>query len=342
MMQIFHSEKHRGHAFGLPDERPENYDSNYENPGRVDAILQALKTQPWAEILPPRDFGLEPILQVHTPAYLDYLEDAHRDWKDLSPQPGVAYVPYKAGFDPQAVRFDTIPDQDGFFMTDMYVPFNEHTFPAALASAWCALSAAQSVVSSNAVAFGLCRPPGHHSGVEVCGGFCYLNNAAIAARWLSRLGRVAILDIDYHAGNGTQSIFYDRPEVLTLSLHADPAWEYPSYAGFAHETGAGAGKGFHHNFPLPHRTDDVLYLQTLEQALELIRQYSPACLVVSAGFDTYQGDPLGDFEITRSGFSKIGQRISSLQLPSVLLLEGGYKTDELGYNVVSFLEPFVS
>lgn len=340
-MQIFHSDNHRKHDFGLPDSRPANYDSNYENLGRVDSILQALKTEPWAEFLPPQDFGLEPILQVHTPRYLDFLNGAYQSWKCQSQQPGMAFVPYKPGFDPQTVRFEQIPDQDGFFMTDMYVPFNEHTFSAAISSAQCGLSAAQNIVTHKGTSFGLCRPPGHHSGAEVCGGFCYLNNAAIAAQWLSHLGKVALLDIDYHAGNGTQSIFYERPDVFTISLHADPAWEYPSYSGYTDETGTGAGEGFHRNFPLPHRTGDQLYLQTLEQAISLIQDYSPAFLVVSAGFDTFLGDPLGDFEITRNGFAEIGQRISNLQLPSAILLEGGYKTDELGYNVASFLRPFV-
>jgi len=341
-MQIFYSEKHRGHAFGLPGSRPEDYDSNFENPGRVDSILQALKTEIWAEIRPPHDLGLEPILQVHTTRYLDYLKNAYQNWKEFSHQPEMAYVPYRPGFDPATVQFDRLPDQDGFFMTDLYVPFNAHTYPAAISSAQCALSAAQTIATQKTNAFALCRPPGHHAGQEICGGFCYLNNAAISAHWLSRLGKVTILDIDYHAGNGTQAIFYDRADVLTISLHADPAWEYPSYAGFADETGSGRGIGFHHNFPLPHRTDDELYTQTLEQALQLVNGFSPDFLVVSAGFDAAQGDPLGDFQITRSGFSTIGKMISDLHLPTAIILEGGYKTDELGNNVVALLKSFAS
>lgn len=342
MMKIFNSDRHTGHSFSQSSLGSGEDGPQVESPCRVDSILKALESEKWAEVLPPFDFGLEPILQVHTPTYLDYLEHAYSDWKNLSPTPGIAFVPYKPGFHPGSVQYDQVPDQDGFFMTDMAVPVNAHTYPAAIASAHCALSAAQNVVSQKGTAFGICRPPGHHAGKEICGGFCYLNNAAIAAEWLSRLGKVCILDIDYHAGNGTQSIFYERPDVLTISLHADPAWEYPSFAGFANETGSGKGSGFHHNFPLPRRTDDALYQATLTQTLGLIVRYSPSYLLVSAGFDTFQGDPVGGFDLTRAGFGRIGQMIASLQIPTIILLEGGYLIEELGNNVVALLRPFVS
>jgi acetoin utilization deacetylase AcuC-like enzyme len=286
---------------------------------------------------------MQPILQVHTIRYLDYLEHAYDNWKNYSIEDGLAYIPYTPGFNPaSAGKFDKIPDQDGFFMTDMYVPVNAYTYLAAISSAQCALSAAQAVTTHECSTFALCRPPGHHSGPEICGGFCYLNNAAIAAQWLSGLGKVAILDIDFHAGNGTQAIFYERPDVLTISLHADPARQYPTYAGYAHEIGSGSGTGFHQNYPLPVKTGDDLYRQVLTQALELVSKYTPDFLVVSAGLDAYAGDPLGDFEITRNGFGSFGQMIASLHLPTALVLEGGYKTDELGKNVIALLQPFVS
>jgi acetoin utilization deacetylase AcuC-like enzyme len=224
----------------------------------------------------------------------------------------------------------------------MFVPVNAATYNAALSSAHCALSAGSNVVKQKGTSFALCRPPGHHAGVEICGGFCYLNNAAITAQWLSRLGKVAILDIDYHAGNGTQAIFYQRPDVFTVSLHADPTWEYPSFAGYAHEIGSGPGEGFHRNYPLPHQTGDERYQQVLSLALDLIGKFSPDYLVISAGFDTFIGDPLGDFLITRKGYSCFGKMISDLSLPTAIILEGGYKIDDLGENVVAFLRPFNS
>ena len=341
-MKIFYSNSHKRHSFGHPKEEWVDNGEYFEVPQRVDSILSSLEITDWAEIISPLDFGEEPILQVHTTKYLEYLKHAYDDWKIYSNKTGIAFIPYKPGFDPQAVGFVEIPDQDGFFMTDMNVPINPNTNNASVKSAHCALSAAQTVTLYNGASFAICRPPGHHAGFEICGGFCYLNNAAIAAQWLSKRGKVAILDIDYHTGNGTQSIFYERSDVLTISLHADPVWEYPSYAGYVNEIGSGPGEGYHHNFPLPHQTGDDLYQQTLDQALQLLNKFSPNFLVISAGFDTFDGDPLGDFKITRGGYSIFGKMISDLNLPTAIILEGGYKIDELGNNVAAFLNPFIS
>jgi acetoin utilization deacetylase AcuC-like enzyme len=340
-MKIFHSETHKLHRLGLPAWAPADYDAHLENPQRVDSILAALQKTTWAEIIPPGDFGLDPILAIHTQIYLDYLKNAYHEWKEITNEAGLVAIPYTQGIDSVTALSGKIPDQDGFFMTDLKVPITSGTYPAALASAQCALSAAQAISTGSKVAFGLCRPPGHHAGAQICGGFCYLNNAAIAAQWLSRLGRVAILDIDFHAGNGTQAIFYDRPDVLTISLHADPTREYPTYAGYAHETGSGPGFDFHHNFPLPSKTDDDAYCRVLGQALSLINDYSPTFLVLSAGFDTFVDDPLSDLEITRAGFSRFGRMISDLHLPTAIILEGGYNTAELGNNVVALLNSFI-
>jgi acetoin utilization deacetylase AcuC-like enzyme len=341
-MKIYYSNSHKEHSFGHPKEQADDNGGYFEVPKRVHSILSSLNFAEWAEIIPPQDFGEEPILQIHSSKYLEYLKHAYEDWKIFSNEPGMAFIPYTPGFDPQATGFVEISDQDGFFMTDMNVPVNPDTYNAAIRSAHCALSAAQTVALHNGASFAICRPPGHHAGSEICGGFCYLNNAAIAAQWLSKRGKVAILDIDYHAGNGTQAIFYERPDVLTISLHADPAWEYPSFAGYASEIGSGPGEGYHRNFPLPHQTGDDLYRQTLDQALQLLNKFSPDFLVVSAGFDTFYGDPLGDFKITRDGYSIFGKMISDLKLPTAIILEGGYKIDELGNNVVAFLKSFAS
>jgi acetoin utilization deacetylase AcuC-like enzyme len=209
-----------------------------------------------------------------------------------------------------------------------------------LASANCALSAAEIVTSNQKSVFALCRPPGHHAGKDYAGGYCFINNAAVAANWLSSKGKVAILDIDYHAGNGTQDIFYERNDVLTISIHGDPDFEYPHYIGYADETGSGAGLGFHHNFPLPAGTDDAQYLTVLDKALNLIKEFAPAYLVVSAGMDTFGGDPLGTFKITHSSFTKFGRRIAALNLPTVIVMEGGYANEALGTNTVNLLEGF--
>ena len=193
------------------------------------------------------------------------------------------------------------------------------------------------------VAYALCRPPGHHAYADQAGGFCYLNNAALATHRLQAAlrDRVALLDLDYHAGHGSQDIFYERADVLTLSLHADPAWEYPFFSGHAHETGAGAGRGCHRNLPLPRDTDDAHYLRTLDEALLALAAQGPAALVVSMGFDIYIDDPLGRFRITRVGLHAIAERVADLRLPTVLVLEGGYHTADLGENAVTFLRPFL-
>ena len=340
-MNIFYSDIHKRHDFRSSLKDKEKPSPFIEIPTRISSILATLKGKPWCCLSDPDDFGLEPILSIHSVDYLDYLENAYHNWKEPISDGGIAYIPYKPGFDHKDKPFNNIPDQDGFFMTDMNVPVNGSTFEAAIAAVNCALSSANSLLTGERVSFGLCRPPGHHSGSTICGGFCSLNNAAISAHWLSKYGKVAILDVDYHAGNGTESIFYERNDVLTISLHANPAWEYPRYAGYAHEEGSGKGKGFHRNYPLPPLTDIVLYSHFLDQALELIDAFEPMFLIVSAGFDTYEDDPLGNFSITRKGFQKIGKQIASLNIPTGILLEGGYHIEALGRNVASFLEPFI-
>jgi acetoin utilization deacetylase AcuC-like enzyme len=204
------------------------------------------------------------------------------------------------------------------------------------------LSAAASVAGGERAAFALCRPPGHHAGKDYAGGYCFINNASVTANLLSAKGKVALLDIDYHCGNGTQDIFYERADVLTISIHADPNFEYPHFAGYANEIGSGAGLGFHKNFPLQKGTGDAGYLSALEEALSLMRGFAPQVLVVSAGMDIYADDPLGTVKVTTEGIGEIGRRIAALNLPAVIVMEGGYNNDALGRNIVRFLSAFVS
>jgi len=181
------------------------------------------------------------------------------------------------------------------------------------------------------------RPPGHHAGKDYAGGYCFINNASVAANWLSSKGRLAILDIDYHCGNGTQDIFYDRDDVLTISIHADPDYEYPSYFGYADERGQDKGVGFHRNFPLPAGTGDDAYLETLAGALHMIREFKPTYLVVSAGMDIYADDPLGTIKVSTAGIGRIAQKIAELEIPTIIIMEGGYNNDALGRNILAFL-----
>jgi acetoin utilization deacetylase AcuC-like enzyme len=215
------------------------------------------------------------------------------------------------------------------------------TWGAALVAVDVALSAAARVVSGVPLAYGLCRPPGHHAARAMFGGYCYFNNAAIVAQWLLSQGgarRVAILDIDYHHGNGTQQIFWERGDVLYLSLHADPTRAYPYFSGHASETGAQSGAGLTRNWPLPSRAAFDEYATALAEALSLAAGFdADAPLVLSAGFDTFERDPIGDLALRTSDYAKIGEMIRALGAPVIVLQEGGYALDALGANALALL-----
>jgi acetoin utilization deacetylase AcuC-like enzyme len=344
-MKIFYSEEHRNHYPPF-----ELFDGGlrvpyYENPDRMDRILSALQKQDWAEFTEPDDFGLGPILAVHDREYINFLASCWTEWLAAEPEvaaspEGYAFLPATFALRRQARPTSSLRGRGGYHIMDLSACIVAGTYQAALASANCALSAASSIVNGQSSAFGLCRPPGHHAGKDYAAGYCFINNAAVAANWISSKGKVAVLDIDYHAGNGTQDIFYERGDVLTTSIHGDPDFEYPHYIGFADEAGAGAGLGFHKNFPLPKGTGDDDYLVALDEALLIIRKFAPEYLVLSSGMDAFDGDPLGTFRITRNGFREIGKRLAGLNLPTAIIMEGGYANEALGENTVTLLENF--
>ncbi len=312
-----------------------------ETPQRMDRILSVLEKQPWAELTPQKECDLQPILAVHTSDYVEFLRSAFDEWQfEATDYEKQALLP--ATFAPRNTfhRPRSLLGKAGYHMMDLSAPILAGTFEAALNSAACALSGAEALFSGDSAALALCRPPGHHAGRETCGGYCYLNNASIATQWLSAKGRVAILDIDYHAGNGTQEIFYDRGDVLTISIHADPDDHYPHFSGYIDETGTGAGFGAHRNFPLPDGTGDDDYRSTLGQAIQFIQEFEPRYMVVSAGLDIYEGDPMGTFKISLAGVHNIGRSIRALNLPTLFVMEGGYDQDSLGTTLIALLEPF--
>jgi acetoin utilization deacetylase AcuC-like enzyme len=231
----------------------------------------------------------------------------------------------------------------GWHTADTACPIVAGTWEAACAAANSAAHAASLVLDGAPAAYALCRPPGHHAYADMAGGFCYLNNTAIAAEALcARMGRVAIVDVDVHHGNGTQGIFWERADVLTVSIHADPAGFYPWYAGYADERGAGAGAGYNRNLPLPPGSGDEAILGALERALAAVRGFAPDGLVVALGFDTHENDPLGLFKATTGGYAEMARRLAGLALPTVLVQEGGYGTADLPRNALSFLGGFVA
>ncbi len=339
-MKVYYSETHRQHQPPFEVFEGGLRVPYLETPERMDRILEALGTTEWAEIVEPKDFGLDPIHAVHEKGYVDFLASAWSEWLASTPGDNSVLLPATFALRRQPQKPASLLGRAGYYMMDLSACLVEGTYAAALAAANCALSAAEAVANGEQAAFGLCRPPGHHAGKDYAAGYCFINNAAVAANWLSAKGKVALLDIDYHCCNGTQDIFYDRRDVLTISLHADPNFEYPHYWGHASERGAGAGLGFHRNFPLQKGTTDAPYLSALEKALGLIPPFAPKYLLVSAGMDIYTKDPLGTIDISTEGIGAIGREVQALGLPTVIVMEGGYDNDALGRNIVAFLSSF--
>lgn len=341
-MKIFFSETHKQHQPPF-----EIFDGGekipyFEVAERIERITDALSPKPWAHFVKAEDFDLKEILAVHDEEYIHFLQTAFQEWSHTEPESEyekTALLPATFPTDRRHKMPQTILGKAGWYISDLSAPIVQGTFLAAVSSANCALSGARAVLEGERSAFALCRPPGHHAGKASCAGYCYINNAAVAANWLAGFGKTAILDIDYHAGNGTEDIFYERSDVLTLSIHADPAQDYPYFSGYASETGEHAGLGCHHNFPLPAGAQDKQYLQTLEKALKIIQQAGTERLVLSAGMDIYAGDPLGNFQITTEGINNIGKKIAELELPTLIVMEGGYNNSALGENMVALLEP---
>ncbi|MBZ9718034.1 histone deacetylase family protein [Mesorhizobium sp. AD1-1] len=312
---------------------------NPEKPERIERLLVGALSA-GCTIERPRDHGLGPAAAVHTPEYLDFLEHIYARWQRIEGAsaeviPNIHPIARNGSYPASAVG------QAGYHMADTACPISGETWQSALWSAWSAVDAAEAVISGAPAAYALCRPPGHHAFADVAGGFCFINNSAVAAQVLRKqAARVAILDVDLHHGNGTQGIFYARPDVLTVSLHADPVRFYPFFWGHADERGEGPGLGYNFNLPLPRKSADAAFLEALEVAFQRIRAFSPDALVVALGLDAFEGDPFGGLSVTTPGFSRIGEAIAKLGLPTVIVQEGGYLCDELGDNLTAFLTGF--
>ena len=310
------------------------HDRGYvEAPVRVARIMAELDKTTLFERLPARTRSLEPLHQVHDRALVAYMRKVC-----LGLKPGESVYPYVF-----PIRNVSRPPTDlamraGYWCIDTFTPLNRNAFLAARGAVECALAGAEAIAAGRHLAYALVRPPGHHAEHRVFGGFCYFNNTAVAAHELARLGRVAILDLDYHHGNGQQDIFYARDDVLTVSIHGHPRFAYPYFSGFAEEQGAGAGLGYNLNLPLPEKVDGKRYLEALDQALRRVRHFKPAVLVVALGLDTAKGDPTGTWNLAAEDLHENGHRIGLLGLPTLVVQEGGYRTRTLGRNARGFFE----
>lgn len=316
------------------------FHQNPEQPERTDKLLAGARAA-GCQIERPRDCGLDPILAVHEARYVAFLETAHQRWRRIdgasdAVTPNIHPVS-RSNFYPASVVA-----QAGWHMLDVGAPIVAATFESARWAAAAAVAAADCVIGGERAAYALSRPPGHHARQDAAAGFCYFNNTAIAAiRLRSKHARIAILDVDLHHGNGTQDIFYERADVLTVSIHADPTRFYPFFWGAERERGAGAGEGFNANFPLTRGSKDTQYLAALDKALALIDAFEPGALVIALGLDAYEGDPFGGLCITTDGFSRIGEAIvAASRRPTVIVQEGGYLCDALGDNLTAFLTGF--
>jgi acetoin utilization deacetylase AcuC-like enzyme len=320
----------------------------YDQVSRIEQITTALSAERGYSLRSPEAHGLEPILKTHSRRLIDFLASAWERFAPLRP-PGATLLfadtfPHerlRAGLAPVPPRPGGIGDP-GEFCFDTITGIGPATFAAACSAVDVALSAVGEVTAGAAAALGLTRPPGHHVSHELFGGGCYLNNAAIAAQRLRDSGaaRVAILDLDYHHGNGTQSLFYDRGDVLYASLHGSPERAYPYFVGFESECGSGAGAGMTLNVTLPPGVEGETYRGLLGPVLRRIGEFAPAALVVSLGLDTFIGDPTGDAALSTSDLEALGRDVARLALPSVLLLEGGYDIEHLGVNTAAWLAGF--
>jgi acetoin utilization deacetylase AcuC-like enzyme len=310
-----------------------------EKPGRIDALLAGVR-QIDSTLVCPVNTGLGAILDVHSDRYVTFLQSIHTRWLRIDGAsdeviPNIHPISRSGGYPKSAVG------QAGFHQTDTSCPISANTWAAAYASAQTAVNGADLLIQGHKAVYSLCRPPGHHAFAEAAGGFCYLNNSAIAAQRLTKAGRrVAILDVDLHHGNGTQEIFYARSDVLTVSIHAHPERFYPFFWGYPEERGVEAGFGANLNICLERGTDDKGFLGALDVACDELTRWGADCVVVALGLDAFAGDPFAGLKVTTAGFCDIGRVISNLGQPTLLVQEGGYLCPELGENLAAVLKQF--
>lgn len=313
----------------------------FEKPSRADMVLDRVKAVGLGEIQAPRDFGLEPIRRIHTEGFVNFLQHAWRDWLATGRTHDMLPIAWPTRRLLQKEP-DSIDGRLGYYSFDAGAPITAGTWQAITSSANVALTGQAELAKGARSVFSLCRPPGHHASADYMGGYCFFNNAAIATQAILDQGaaRVAILDVDYHHGNGTQELFYNRGDVLFASIHGDPLVEYPYFLGHADERGEGAGEGFNHNYPLAHGTGWDGWSAALEDACRKIAAYAPDAVVVSLGVDTYKDDPISEFKLDSPDYLRMGERIAALGLPTLFIMEGGYAVEAIGVNAVNVLQGY--
>ncbi len=302
-----------------------------EAPVRISSILKGLDKTDLFDLLETRHFPEKHIKAVHDPEFVEYLKRMC-----LTLEPGKSVYPYVFPIRNASRPPKEMPVRAGYYCIDTFTPLNGNAYKAAKGAVDCALTAAHQLFEGYRMSYALVRPPGHHAERRAFGGFCYFNSSAIAADYLSAQGRVAVLDIDYHHGNGTQNIFYSRRDVLTVSIHGHPSFAYPYFTGFSEERGEGEGLGFNRNYPLPEELDGEAYRKVLARALKRIQRFNPRFIVLALGLDTAYKDPTGTWSLTPADLKMNGYLIGSLHKPTVIVQEGGYRSRSLGANARNF------
>ena len=339
MLTVF-SEKH-----ALRDSKTELYGGElvppFECPIRAEHILQRVKEVSLGEIIAPDSFDIEAVTRIHDPAFIHFLETSWEEWAAVGYKGEAIATCWPARGMQQRVP-DHIDGKLGYYALSTETAISNGTWEAARASADVALTAQAALRDGAREAFALCRPPGHHAAGDMFGGYCFINNAAVAAQAFLDQGasRVALLDVDFHHGNGSQSIFYDRSDVMFVSLHGDPREAFPHFLGYADECGQGKGEGFNHNYPMGPGTSFKTWGEALADACDKINNYAPDALVISLGVDTFEHDPISFFKLASDDFKRYGATIAALNLPTLFVMEGGYAIEEIGVNAVNVLEGY--
>lgn len=341
-MKVFHSESHRLH-FPQAELSGGQFVTPFERPARVEYILNRLKQRGLTDIADPGPPDMAPARALLDAGYLAFLETAWAEWK----ADGMEGEIIAANIPARGMHLDRVPDtidgKVGYYCHASETTMTAGTWDAARAAMACAQAGQREIAAGARAAFALCRPPGHHATRDQYGGYCFLNNAAIAAQMFLDDGaaRVAVLDIDFHHGNGTQNLFYDRDDVLFVSLHGAPQDAYPYYLGYADEVGAGKGEGFNLNLPMPPGTPYSVWRGALDRAIDRIREYGAEALVISLGVDAFREDPISFFRLDSDDFTDAGRRIAGPSLPTLFCMEGGYAVEAVGINTVNVLEGFL-
>jgi acetoin utilization deacetylase AcuC-like enzyme len=313
----------------------------FERPERMEYILNEIKTRKLGAILDPVNFDMDIIYKIHDKKYVDFLNNAWNEWVALGFKGEAIPTVYPS----RSMNSDVVPTfiegKLGYYCLANETSISEGTVEAAYESVKVALTAADMLDEEKSV-FALCRPPGHHASKDQYGGYCFFNNVAIAAEKLKEKGakRIFILDIDFHHGNGTQAIFYDRSDVFFVSLHGDPKNAFPHFLGHADEKGSGEGVGYNCNYPMPPGTPYDVWTKSLDDSISKIQNFSPNALIVSLGVDTYENDPISFFKLKSDDFFDVGRKIASINLPTLFVMEGGYAIKEIGVNTVNTLKGF--